>query len=472
MHAPYISWKKPFHRIKNHGKKIGPMVHHENIPKEVQKAFKEAMKGNQLRLVYENTAIRDTALVTYTPVEDTQSAHLSPNDPPRMKRTATVHLTRAVSKGQVHLKRAVTWLGQQRLFTSHALFTKRPMENIMDTSHSTLSTDDGSFIEDPVISDVHAFETTSTLPKRIMYCRVMQIVNTVSSRDCDYNLDVHYNQIQVGTQQGVLRKIGKNSSGDRPQDVPLVFDIQEPFSLEFIVSARHSHTMVRNGLAKIGISHPLPIVGKALLQFENKMDVLDQGVSKLRVKKIDNALHHHWIQMELLIDIRIEEVAPPIVHHFPWSYPELSDSLFLSQSHCQQGDYLTIYTRGLAHPTWKRYWACLVKKKILLYDFTYKDEKDPLCTLYLQTLQSVSKPSLDDCEHFGITRNMAIMLQFDRSQATSSTPVLLEQSEVLEGKSYIYGDNEQNTVYWRRAIDASLHLPDEEVIGIDLRFLW
>lgn len=86
----------------------------------------------------------------------------------------------------------------------------------------------------------------------------------------------------------------------------------------------------------------------------------------------------------------------------------------------------------------------------------------------------VGKPSLDDCENVGIARKTGIMLQFDRSSAMLSEPVHLDNDEGLEGKAYLYGDSEKNTIYWRRAISA--YVSDESRIitkeGVDLRFLW
>lgn len=160
-------------------------------------------------------------------------------------------------------------------------------------------------------------------------------------------------------------------------------EVEEPFSLHFIVAARHTNTLLRDGLAKIGIwpitastapistksTEKLPIAGFTCLNFENKMDVLDQGVSRFRLTKPIDKSSNRWLNIELLIDIKVEEVLPAVVHQFPWSYTtELSATssyqstdmedivacdpkeLLVSQEFCRQGDYLTLYTRGLAHP--------------------------------------------------------------------------------------------------------------------------
>ncbi|GAN05259.1 hypothetical protein MAM1_0086d04728 [Mucor ambiguus] len=504
-----------------------------------------------------------------------------------LKRQATIKMTRAASKGQVHLKRAATWLGQKMLLASpqmqsfsllvsqkyHSVtnFGGSPILQLNSTSHldtfppalsmsassccssaSNLSSMDDQEeqqqkqarklgLSEKVIygtdADHFAYlrnqleqkhspaakhtanamnKRTLVTPKRIMYCRVMQIINLASTRDCDYELHVQLNNVTMASKRGVLRKVDKHASADRPYDEALVFQVEEPFSLNFVVAARHTNTVFREGLAKMGIwplqstttdvatatqhkSLPqLPIAGYTCLNFENKMDILDQGISRFRLNKPVDKSSNRWLNLELLIDIKVEEVLPAVVHRFPWSYTTnqcpsssyesideeiISDprELLVSQKHCQEGDYLTIYTRGMAHPTWKRYWVVLEENQLVLHDFTFKDTKQPLSIISLGALLSVGKPSLDDCENVGVARKTGIMLQFNRTSAVLSEPVRLESDEGLDGKAYVYGDSEQNTVHWRRALSA--YVSSDEASrkveaqhhnqgGVDLRFLW
>ncbi|GAA5800363.1 hypothetical protein HPULCUR_005792 [Helicostylum pulchrum] len=307
----------------------------------------------------------------------------------------------------------------------------------------------------------------------------------------------------MATKRGILRKVEKNVSADRPQEEALAFEVEEPFSLNFIVAARHTNTVIREGLAKIGIwpmapakpadQQELPIAGFTCLNFENKLDILDQGVSRFRLTKPIDKSSNRWLNIELLIDIKVEEVLPAVVHRFPWSYTThpysaasyqsseediVSDprELAISQKHCKQGDFLTLYTRGMAHPTWKRYWVTMEENQLVLHDFTYKETKEPISIIPLIPLQAVSKPSVEDCENVGIARKTGILLQFDRSVAILTEPVRLESDEGLDGKAYVFGDSEKNTIHWRRALSAYITDDDNKnkttEEGIDLRFLW
>lgn len=108
----------------------------------------------------------------------------------------------------------------------------------------------------------------------------------------------------------------------------------------------------------------LPIAGFTCLNFENKMDVLDHGVSRFRLTKPIDKSANRWLNIELLIDIKVEQVLPAVVHRFPWSNTHQSSiyqndeedimsdpkELAISLDHCRQGDFLTLYTRGMAHP--------------------------------------------------------------------------------------------------------------------------
>ncbi|KAI8371956.1 hypothetical protein EDC96DRAFT_477498 [Choanephora cucurbitarum] len=468
------------------------------------------------------------------------------------KRHAAMQMTRAASKGHIQLKRAATWLGLvgQRFLTappvqSFGLYVSQKYQSASDhvlmrltqsdSHHLHLARPDWLHTSDRSLQDtVYAscelcnlksltyfflFRNQLKLksppnkkdkqiinkrkfitPKRIMYCRVMQIINLASTRDCDYELHIQLNNVTLAIKRGILRKTEKNASADRPYDEALVFEVQEPFSLNFMVAARHTNTFVRDRLAKLGIwpiSNPkedtntkLPIAGYICLNFENKMDILDQGVSRFRlVKPVDKTMNR-WINIELLIDIKVEEILPAVVHRFPWSYStsqhlpnEITDEeinsndIQASQLHCQKGDYLTIYTRGLGHPTWKRYWVIMEGNQLVLYDFTFKDTKDPLSMVSLLSLMAVTKPSLDDCESVGLSRKTGIILQFNRNSAFLTEFVRLESDEGLEGKAYLYGDHEKNTALWRQALSAYVFDPSRTVVsspddGIDLRFLW
>lgn len=108
--------------------------------------------------------------------------------------------------------------------------------------------------------------------------------------------------------------------------------------------------------------------------------------------------------------------------------------------------------------------------------FGLQEAKEPLNVIPLAPLQAVNKPTLDDCENIGVARKTGIVLHFDRSKAMLTELVRLDSDEGLEGRTYVYGDSEQNTIYWRNALNAYVNNEDRRSCtiedGVDLRFLW
>ncbi|KAG1582128.1 hypothetical protein G6F48_009365 [Rhizopus delemar] len=444
-------------------------------------------------------------------------------------------MTRAISKGQMHLKRTTTWIGLpvQRWLASPPLqhlgvmMSKRSpsaAENIVQTqsqwpptASETGQEEDGlcsdkefvyqtnhdhcTFIRNQVQahdSKEHALDASNkkvfVAPKRFMHCRG-------SDRECEYELSLYHNGQEQSTQTGTLHKIDKHLSADRPQAEAVRFEIQEPFSLTFAVAARYTNTRLRDGLAKMGLWTPqakppgrkhLSPAGFSVLTFESKQDTQHHGITRFKLTKADEQrkTFSTWFHVELVVDMKVIEALPDTVQKFPWAStltdpiarqdqpdPILQDpaQVQLSQQHCVAGDYLTLYTRGIAHPAWKRYWASLEGTRLMLYDFTYKTTREPLSTISLMPLRWVSKPSLDDCEQVGIARKMGVMLQFDRLKAIFSEDVHFDDGEHLNGKAFFYCDDEINATHWRRALTAhvaSTVKSDENEGGVDLRFLW
>lgn len=110
-----------------------------------------------------------------------------------------------------------------------------------------------------------------------------------------------------------------------------------------------------------------------MLKFESKQDTKHHGIIRFKLTKMHQRKEFYKLfNIELVVDINITEELPPSVQKFPWAYTLTNSALTtcesmqnsdivkdpaqvrLSQRHCQSGDYLTIYTRGLAHPVIKR----------------------------------------------------------------------------------------------------------------------
>lgn len=162
--------------------------------------------------------------------------------------------------------------------------------------------------------------------------------------------------------------------GNRLTD-PYSSEIEESFELDFLFAARpiSPSASIREGLAKLKLMPPslvstkqsiLPVVSQKKLCFENKEEA---AANMSRIQLTNNSENNKWLNIELVVDVQVEEILPALVEQFPWAFttnelsavPEDEDKtstledafeLPLSQEYCRGGDYLTIYTRGLAHP--------------------------------------------------------------------------------------------------------------------------
>lgn len=125
-----------------------------------------------------------------------------------------------------------------------------------------------------------------------------------------------------------------------------------------------------------GRKHLSP-AGFSVLTFESKQDTQHHGITRFKLTKADEQrkTFSTWFHVELVVDMKVIEALPDTVQKFPWAStltdpiacqdqpdPILQDpaQVQLSQQHCVAGDYLTLYTRGIAHPVRKSFFASLV----------------------------------------------------------------------------------------------------------------
>ncbi len=124
--------------------------------------------------------------------------------------------------------------------------------------------------------------------------------------------------------------------------------------------------------AKSSSHKNLSPAGFSVLTFESKQDTQHHGITRFKLTKADEQrkTFSTWFHVELVVDLKVIEELPETVQKFPWAYtltePVASqpDALLqdpaqvqLSLQHCVSGDYLTLYTRGIAHPVYiKSHW--------------------------------------------------------------------------------------------------------------------
>ncbi|KAI8388637.1 uncharacterized protein BYT42DRAFT_560757 [Radiomyces spectabilis] len=257
--------------------------------------------------------------------------------------------------------------------------------------------------------------------------------------------------------------------------------------MTFIVAARPAHAWLsRMGIVQQPLE-PMPVVGFLRLTSagDHGLESCNQGTRRYQLTKPKN-IQIKGLELELVIDLQVQEEQTSAGKLFSkisaqrpgFSYQSLSseldadiraEDLKAALAHCKAGDYLTFYVRGLAFPTWKRYWVTLKDSQLVLRDFSYKD-KGPVDILPLGYLKDVHKPSCEDEETVCIDRQKGVVLQFDRTSAVMVQPVRLDEDEGLEGKMYLLADNMAHAIHWRRALGNSTF--ENRDIGVNLKYLW
>ncbi|KAI8973516.1 hypothetical protein BDF20DRAFT_882807 [Mycotypha africana] len=253
-------------------------------------------------------------------------------------------------------------------------------------------------------------------------------------------------------------------------------------------------------------SHQLPIFGYAYLLFDSyRNDLLNGGECTLKIHQcVDRRRSRKLVDLELSVIFDEEEILPTITRPSSSSaaitttdtITRLSEeeNLFsfneriqketrqsldtfhnsrMAKTYCQHGDYLTFYTRGTNSPVWIRYWVVLRGAYLVVYDFGYKDKRNPITIIPLVPLLAVSQSSLDDCEEFGLMRSKCFTLNFNRASVVVNKPH--HPTTFTDCKAFVKCDDERSSAYWRSAISTQLKdLPNDikSKEGIEAAFLW
>ncbi|KAI8059058.1 uncharacterized protein B0P05DRAFT_640879 [Gilbertella persicaria] len=118
--------------------------------------------------------------------------------------------------------------------------------------------------------------------------------------------------------------------------------------------------------------------------------------------------------------------------------------------------FLTVYTRGKLIPRWTRYWAALYPGHIELYDFEYKETKDPLYKISLKALLDVFHPPTDDDERLVDVGSLGLALQFSEESLMDKMI-----NPDFEYRMYILPDDLEKSQEWEQALLHAASLINE-----------
>ncbi|ORX59599.1 hypothetical protein DM01DRAFT_1399096 [Hesseltinella vesiculosa] len=425
----------------------------------------------------------------------------------------------------VNLRQAANWLGKpfQRFLTSPLLTTMQanmisPHEAIKDQvsrlspaglllprlSQDQLSLDQ-SLASNPASDQLPWAEQRirANLPPFDYNFRFVR-KKVLRCRDYQYELFVQLNDVTRICQTGVMKKIAKGISAASPKE-SFSFEVDSPFSLTFTMCAKpipagltkmksllskmdlgslhgqDQHDLSREledqeSLEKVDLCEAtMPVVGYTSLLSGNRFEAFTgKGLSRYTLTKpiqsTTTPTQPAGMDLELMVAFHLEDAISPCNTYLSGlGTDELDFDAALAA--CRLGDYLTFYVRTKSVPTWVRYWVTLDHGELYIRQMSY-EHKDPIDSIPLSQLESVSRPWEDLQEEVYFGRKDGIVLQFKKDHI-DKTHVALDDQETLEGNMYLFADSSKKAALWRTVLSAyataDYMTPDP---SINAKFLW
>ncbi|OZJ06961.1 hypothetical protein BZG36_00072 [Bifiguratus adelaidae] len=363
--------------------------------------------------------------------------------------------------------------------------------------------------------------------KAIFFIKVLQVINKASHKDYDIRIELNVNGELRSSGRATSMKSGKHMTG-ATFDETFTFDVHEPVTciLEALAapkqkSAKLSKQKTTKSKQPFGGSTNNLLMKSATLSklslklddaSANSMPPLPQGTNELSfgecefvfpaLENIDKSVKrvpltimepavdshgkiiHSKIDAEVVVMVGMQLRDNGLTHRSSRSLYGVG-----YQDHLHE-DFLTLYVRGSRMPSWKRFWAVVDDVNLFLYDFEYKENKEPVATLPLTQLLHVSHPSQDESARIDIGR-FGLTLHFNTRYAIASpTPVYMDEADEFEGKMYVLSDGKEKSKRWEevflgvvaRRLEAEAgwaarrRRVREDMLdrseGVDVRYLW
>ncbi|CAM0135061.1 unnamed protein product [Umbelopsis sp. WA50703] len=313
-------------------------------------------------------------------------------------------------------------------------------------------------------------------PNGVFYCRVLKVSNMACNKEFKVYVQMEVNGIQRTTSAVVMGKSGKHSAC-AVFDEAFLFDVDGPFTCKLAVRAHP----VRNRVALQTIkrresSRSLNtasgpegeiIFGLADLHYE-KVEGMEKSIRSFSLGR-DRDIGSNKIEGEIELQLGIHlDVAGRVRESR--SQGGLSGRVY--------ADYLTVHTRGKMLPKWIRYWAVVDTDDLILYDFTYQEDKEPVAIINLNHVRNISRA--DDRIVLGAT---GFSLDMDHRCVSNGSSEKVQESEEIDYKMLMIADSTEKAAQWKEIFFeyvnvlqtmgvAGRQIVSNEESGIDLRYLW
>ncbi|CAO3590299.1 unnamed protein product [Absidia cylindrospora] len=316
--------------------------------------------------------------------------------------------------------------------------------------------------------------------RKVLRCQVIQITNTASSKEYQYELYVQLNDDIQALKSGTMKKITKGICAASPKE-SISFEVNSPFTLTFTLCAKpvnSGFSKMKTFISKMDLAHhqqtpsvsssssssfqnndnstkfssEMPVVGSTCLVSRERFEAFSgKGLSRYTLTKPHQSKNQKQLDemnLELMVAFQLEDsvsFSHTCISDVSSGEVDFEGALIA----CHQGDYLTFYIRSKQFP-----------------------HKGPVESIPLSELQTVCKPEEDIQEQVYFGRQHGIVLKF-KTNHIRMDQVVLKDDESVEGYVYLFADSPQKATLWQTVFNA--YASADYVIpnaSINVRYLW
>lgn len=313
-------------------------------------------------------------------------------------------------------------------------------------------------------------------PNGVFYCRVLKISNMACNKEFKVYVQMEVNGVQRTTSAVVMGKSGKHSAC-AVFDEAFLFDVDGPFTCKLAVRAHPIRNRVTlqaikrrdssRSLSTTNAAENEIVFGLADLHYE-KVEGMDKAIRSFSLGR-DRDIGNNKIEGEIELQLGIHlDVAGRVRE-------SRSQGGLSGRVHA---DYLTVHTRGKMLPKWIRYWAVVDNDDLMLYDFTYQEDKEPIAIINLNHVCNISRS--DDRIVLGAT---GFSLDMDHRCVGNDNSADLDEGEEIDYKMLMIADSTEKAGQWKEIfleyvnVLQTMGVSDRQIVsneenGVDLRYLW
>ncbi|KAF9185184.1 hypothetical protein BGZ51_002905 [Haplosporangium sp. Z 767] len=274
----------------------------------------------------------------------------------------------------------------------------------------------------------------------LVLVKLMQVTNRASSKIYDIECNLRVGNVERTSHPS--RSFRDNPGNTAMMNEVFLFDINEPFRLDFVVTGAPVATKFGTiagfasaqtvHLGQVSLSLPLESMEKSVRTYKLRRPAEGSQPCVAKTQSKDKA------DCEIVVMIGVHVLEEPVEDR-SWE----TETLYESD--------LTVMTRGSRMTAWKRYWAVLLGSSVKLYDAEYQMKRDPIVTIPLAHVLGVQPPDYDKVD---VSANgFSIVISRTGVDMTSADEFDLTD---MDYSIYAFTDSSSQHEFWNGRLEEAL----------------